>query len=114
MLGALLEVSSKEVSMPDYDGFTPLHYAAHNGQEGALEMLLQGEDGDKMGWQHRLNDLGCSVVLFGPKGCFPAPHSLVQRRLRIKTKQDATLSCRGGAANSNFKQALFQFICHMA
>ena len=47
MLGALLEVSSKEVRLPDYDGFTPLHYAAHNGQEGALEMLLQGEEGDK-------------------------------------------------------------------
>ena len=39
---------------------------------------------------------------------------IVQRRLRIKTKQDATLSGRGGAANSCFQQSLFQFIFLMA
>ena len=37
-----------QVRLADKDGFTPLHYAAHNGQEGALEMLLQGEEGDNM------------------------------------------------------------------
>ena len=64
MLGALLEVSSKEVSLPDYDGFTPLHYAAHNGQEGALEMLLQGEDGDKKmrDEQGAFTPLHCAVL----------------------------------------------------
>ena len=63
MLGALLEVSSKEVRLPDYDGFTPLHYAAHNGQEGALEMLLQGEEGDKKGEEQGLfTPLHCAVV----------------------------------------------------
>ena len=64
VLGALLEVSSKEVWLPDYDGFTPLHYAAHNGQEGALEMLLQGEEGDKKmrGEQGAFTPLHCAVV----------------------------------------------------
>ena len=65
MLGALLEVSSKEVRLPDYDGFTPLHYAAHNGQEGALEMLLQGEEGDKKmkeEEQGAFTPLHCAVV----------------------------------------------------
>ena len=63
-MGALLEVSSKEVWLPDYDGFTPLHYAAHNGQEGALEMLLQGEEGDKKmrGEQGAFTPLHCAVV----------------------------------------------------
>ena len=64
VLGALLEVSSKEVNLPDYDGFTPLHYAAHNGQEGALEMLLQGEDGDKKmrDEQGAFTPLHCAVL----------------------------------------------------
>ena len=52
-------------------------------------------------------------MLFGSAFCFfprvPAPSSLVQIRLRIKTKQDATLSCKGGATNSRFQQSLLQF-----
>ena len=44
-MGALLEVFNTGVRLPDSDGFTLLHYAAHNGQEGALEMLLLGRRG---------------------------------------------------------------------
>ena len=64
VLSALLEVSNKEVRLPDYDGFTPLHYAAHNGQEGALEMLLQGEEGDQRlrGEKESFTPLHCAVL----------------------------------------------------
>ena len=64
VLSALLEISNKEVRLPDYDGFTPLHYAAHNGQEGALEMLLQGEEGDHRlrGEKESFTPLHCAVL----------------------------------------------------
>ena len=64
VLSALLEVSNKEVRLPDYDGFNPLHYAAHNGQEGALEMLLQGEEGDQRlrGEKESFTPLHCAVL----------------------------------------------------
>merc|ERR1712115_605130 len=41
---------------------------------------------------HRKIESCCSVVLFAFFLRFPAPSSLVQIRLRIKTKQDATLA----------------------
>ena len=42
--------------------------------------------------EHRKNESCCSVVLFAFFLRFPAPSSLVQIRLRIKTKQDATFA----------------------
>ena len=42
VLGALLEVFNTGVRLPDSDGFTLLHYAAHNVQE---EMLMLGRRG---------------------------------------------------------------------
>ena len=42
--------------------------------------------------EHRKIESCCSVVLFAFFLRFPAPSSLVQIRLRIKTKQDATLA----------------------
>ena len=33
-------VSATAISTPDNNGSTPLHYAAHSGQETVLEMLL--------------------------------------------------------------------------
>ena len=40
--GALLEVFSKGVRLPDCDGFTPLHYATHNRQEEAPVVIGRG------------------------------------------------------------------------
>ena len=43
VLSALLEVSNKEVRLPDYDGFTPLHYAAHKGRREPWRCFCRGK-----------------------------------------------------------------------
>ena len=59
--------------------------------------------------EHRKIELCCSVVLFAFFPRFPAPSSLVQIQLRIKTQHNSVLSCRGGAASSRFQQSMLQF-----
>jgi ankyrin repeat protein len=62
VLGALIEVSARETRLPDFDGFSPLHYAAHNRQEGALEMLLQAEEGQGPPDAQPFSALHCAVA----------------------------------------------------
>jgi len=62
VLGALIEMSTKEVHQADHEGFTPIHYAAYNGQEGALEMLIQSEAAQVADpTHHSFSPLHCAV-----------------------------------------------------